>query len=171
MIDRLITAPFWRLLNREENILSLNEPITMMRDKLDACARDECQLLDGSLCLFEGIDIHMDVIYDALFALSPLDSLTQTFLEALMHGLLLILERQVQDQLPGGKYFKPSQSQLTAAANVPTSNVVSERDFGCLDLLMRMKLSAKTFSLEALIMWANNKTSDWLKQLKDEDLI
>ena len=36
--------------------------------------------------------------------------LTQQALEMCMHSILLVLERLAADQLPGGKYFIPSDS-------------------------------------------------------------
>ena len=57
------------------------------------------------------IPIHKDKIYESLFGdyEANFDSMTQAALEMSMHGLLLILERQAKDQLPGGKFWDPSQ--------------------------------------------------------------
>ena len=41
-----------------------------------------------------------------------------------MTSRLLILERQAQDQLPGGIYWEPSESLKQSTSNVPTTNVV-----------------------------------------------
>ena len=46
---------------------------------------------------------------------------------------------------------------------------VSERDFGSLDLLIRMKPAATTLCYESVILWTNNKTSEWLNSL-DHDI-
>ena len=50
------------------------------------------------------------------------------------HSLLVVLERQSGDQLPGGKYWDPSDNISKAAENVPTTNKASESDFAVLDL-------------------------------------
>ena len=73
-----------------------------------------------------------------------------------------MLERQCQDQLPGGKYADPSPQLKMQASSVPTSNIISERDFAIFDNLLREKPNARVLSLEAMIMWAQNKPSDWL---------
>ena len=108
--------------------------------------------------------VHKDAIFEALFESTgdpDFDTLTQRALELIMHGKLLILERQAQNQLRGGKYWNPSETDTNIASNVPTTNMASERDFAHLDLLIRTKphAYATTLSLEALIMWKNNKTS------------
>ena len=43
--------------------------------------------------------------------------------------------------------------------------MIGERDFALLDLLVRQKPNARTITLEAIIMWMNNKTVKWLDGL------
>ena len=54
------------------------------------------------------------------------------------------------------------------AINVPSTNMIGKRDFAMLDMLVRQKPSARIASLEAIIMWTNNKTSQWVHS-RDED--
>lgn len=165
LLDKFITGPYWRKLNKAKNILALNQPLLQLKEKLEGLAQDSSPLLDGNFKLYDDIDIHMDLLYDALLKPDPTDASTQVYLEAVMHGLLLILERQAEEQLPGGCHYQPSQKLLLAADNVPTTNIVSERDFGSLDMLLKMKPAASTLGLESLIMWSNNKMADWVKHL------
>ena len=89
-------------------------------------------------------------------------------LELLVHSILLILDRQAKDQLPSGKYADPSPELMEQAKCVPKTNTVSERDFGSLDLLLRMKPAASTICFESIILWSNNKTSEWLDSIDSE---
>lgn len=73
-----------------------------------------------------------------------------------MHSLLLILERQAEDQLPGGKHHCPIVGLQKSAANVPTTSIIGEWDFGSLDML------------DSLIMLSNNRTGDWCRTLSQE---
>ena len=66
--------------------------------------------------------------------------------------MLLVLEKKYDDQLPGGKYSNPSLDFKTQAATVPTSNIVSERDFAMFDVLLNTRPNATTIALEAIIM-------------------
>ena len=81
---------------------------------------------------------------------------------------MLILERQAEDQLEGVN-SQPICYQAASASNVPTTNIVSGRDFGSLELLLKMKPAASAKGLESLIMWTNNKTSSWLRTLTDAE--
>lgn len=169
MIDKLIAGPFWKFMNVKESIVDLNSPLAEMKQNVEDLTKDGSSLLDGSCRIFPDLSVHFDVIFDSLFQPSEnLDDLTQATLEALMHVLLLISDRQAEDHLEGGKYCNPTESKQTAASNVPTTNLISERDFGSLDVLMRMKPATSTLYLEYLIMWSHNKTSKWLKELSVE---
>ena len=173
IIDKLITGPFWRIVNQADNILDLNTPLLKMKQSFERWREDTSPLMDGEP-LFEENDVpvHKDAIYDALFEATEdtdFDSLTQQALEMLMHGRILILERQAQDQLPGGKYSNPSESEKIISSNVPSTNMASERDFAILDLLIRSKPHATTLAYEALIMWQNNGALAWLQGKSDEE--
>ena len=106
IIDILITGPFWRVFNAADSILDLNSTLLTMKQSFESWCDDASLLMEGEP-LFQETQVHKDEIYDALFKTTgdaKFDSLTQQALEMLMHGLLLILEKQAQDQLPGGKY-------------------------------------------------------------------
>ena len=91
--------------------------------------------------------------------------LTQQALELMCGAILLVLERQCTDQLPGGKYHNPTNEMKMQSSSVPTSNIISERDFAIFDNLLKAKPNASVTALEALIMWSNNKPPTWLASL------
>ena len=88
------------------------------------------------------------------------DILTQQALEMILHAVLIILERQCVDQLPGGKYWHASNSIKICSESVPTTNKASERDFAILDLLIRTKPNVSIHGIQALTMWARNETPE-----------
>lgn len=53
--------------------------------------------------------------------------------------------------------------------SVPKTNTVSERDFGSLGLLLKMKPAASTVCFDTIIMWSNNKSSNWLNKLDPDE--
>ena len=83
-------------------------------------------------------------------------------------ALLLIVELQCKDQLPEGKYWNLDAASIAKFSNVPTTNVVCERDFAILDFLVRRKPDARILSMKTMIMWSNNKTSQWLDTLDSQ---
>ena len=85
-----------------------------------------------------------------------------------MDAILIIIECQCADQLPGGKYWNPSPSMIAAASSVPMTNKASEADFGILDLLVRIKPNANISTMLTLIMWSKNKT-EWIRERNSDD--
>lgn len=174
IIDKTVTGPFWRLLNTPGfNILSLNQHLLNMRIQMERWSRDASSLLDGEPLFPEDIaELHKDQLYEELFRDSgdeEFQVMTQQALELVMASMLILLERQAADQLPGGKYWEPSEMVQAHASNVPTTNITSERDFAVLDFLVRLKPSARTLSHEAMVMWLHNGTVKWLESLSTEE--
>lgn len=173
IIDKVITGPFWRLIENSPNVLSLNKNLYQLKIQLEQWSQDASPLLAGD-CLFDEQEapINKDEVYEHLIAPSEnsvLDTYTQMALEITFGGMLLVLERQAKDQLPGGKYWNLDQTSSAKVPNVPTTNTASEKDFAQLDMLMRAKPSASTTAYESVIMWSNNKTSAWLDLLSEQD--
>ncbi|XP_077869048.1 uncharacterized protein LOC144360010 [Saccoglossus kowalevskii] len=166
IIDKVVTGPYWRITEKVEGILGMNKHLLQMKMMLERWSKDAAPVLDGELMFSEDdAEVHRDHLYEKLFAETSdaeLDSMTIQALELIMHALLLILERQCDDQLPGGKYWNMKNEEQASVAAVPTTNVAGERDFAILDLLVRIKPAATTLCYETLIMWSNNKTREWL---------
>ena len=60
------------------------------------------------------------------------------------------------------KYDATNVSLVVETKSVPKTNTISERDFAQLDRFLREKPNASILSLEALILFCNNKTASWL---------
>ncbi|MES9884866.1 MAG: hypothetical protein ABW185_28810 [Sedimenticola sp.] len=173
IIDKVVTGPLWRLIEAAPNVLALNNHLHQVKMQLEQWAQDASHVLSGvSLFDEDEVSITKDAVYDSLFAPSEnlvLETYTQMALELCFGGMLLILERQAKDQLPGGRYWDLDPHTVQRMSSVPTTNTASERDFAQLDILMRTKPSASTVALESIIMWSNNKTSAWLSSLSEAD--
>ena len=70
----------------------------------------------------------------------------------------------LMDHLPGGKYSDPDEKMQAETVSVPKTNAVSERDFAILDRQVRLKPNATLIALEAVIMYANNQTQEWVEE-------
>ncbi|XP_048751175.2 uncharacterized protein LOC125662866 [Ostrea edulis] len=170
IIDKVITGPFWRIIERTANNLDLNPVLLNLKLSLQDLSHDATPLLEGHP-IFPDENVHKDEIYESLFENTndpAFEMYTQMALELALGGMLLILERQAKDQLPGGIFHEPSENDQKRASAVPTTNTCSERDFAQLDVLMRLKPSASTTAYESVIMWTNNKTTIWLNSLSDK---
>ena len=73
-----------------------------------------------------------------------------------------MIQSQLRDQFPGGKYFSPNERVLEETENCPCTNVVSDRDFAQYDRRLSMKPNMTTLAAAGSIMFNNNKTLDWL---------
>ena len=152
------------------NIIDMAKHYRKLQTCLQVGSHDASALLKEDAIFDEHLaPVNRDKRYEAFFEqhTDEFDAITKQLLEILCAHFLIVLERQVADQLPGGEQ---SQRQETteareAAANVPKTNIVSERDFAQLDLQLRIKPSARMVTHEALIMWKNNKTVLWLESL------
>ena len=172
MLDKIVTGPFFRLTERTTSVLELNPHLKRRQECFEKWSKDASLLLDREILFEEDtVAIHKDDMYKRLFAeqSEQLDTLTQEALELVFNSWLILLERQAQDQLPGGKYGSPSPDLITQAKNVPATNMASERDFGVFDLLLHLKPAARLISHETLLMWTNNKTTSCLNSISPED--
>ena len=91
-----------------------------------------------------------------MMPLSVYDATAEEILKILPSAFSSLMSRLVEDQLPDGKYHNPSARLIAETKSVPTTNVISERDFGKLDRFLCEKPNASTSSLEAMILFNNN---------------
>jgi E1A/CREB-binding protein len=161
LIDKLVTGPLWRIIEKVPSSLSLNTHLYQLKLNLENWSKDATAVLVRKCVFYEDlVSVTKDCIYESLVAPAEdalLDTYTQMALEICFSAMLIILERQCKDQLPGGKYWDLEPATIDKLLTVPTTNTVSERDFAQLDVLMRTKPSASTTTFESIIMWTNNK--------------
>ena len=119
-------------------------------------------MLHGEAVLYPDFPPTEDAIWHSLIAPTSLDSLTQEIMQILFHAFSILLSRLVCDHLPGGVLDEPSTPLKSQTKSVPKTNTISERDFAKLDRLLREKPNATTLSLEAIVLFSNNKTGKWL---------
>lgn len=124
-------------------------------------ALDATPLLSGEARLFKEYPPHVDAISDALLKPTLEDF---QILEAIFSGFSALLKRMVTDHLSGGEFdVELTEERKKETASVQKTNTISERDFAQLDRLLREKPNATTMSLEAMVMFSNNKTAKWLQ--------
>lgn len=80
-----------------------------------------------------------------------------------------MLERQLKDQLPGGKYANASDNIKKESLSTLKHNKLPEFLFGQLDYIVRCRPNASILANEALILYSFNKTSNWLNGLSETE--
>ena len=168
LLNKFVTGPFWRLLESDFTILEMNARYEHMVSCFEQWAKDASEILSGEACLFIDFPPSIDPIYDSLLKSSDNDPIVQEILQYIFAAFSVLLHRMVKDHLPGGEHTKLPTQFHSQTLSVPKTNVVSERDFAQLDRLLRQKLNATTIALKGMIMFANNKTAQWLNSKTEE---
>jgi len=132
IVNKIITGPFWRLLESDVHILEMNEKYQHMVTCFDEWAQNSSTLLTGEARLFSEFPPHVDCVWDALLKPSSNDALFSAFSS--------LLNRMVVDHLSGGCYNVELTPEVLA--ETASANNVSERDFAKLDRLLREKPNA-----------------------------
>ena len=162
LINKIVTGPLWRVLESETSILEMNNYFQTLVTHLDEWALNAADVLCGEAILFPDFPPTEDVIWQHLITPSEHDPLVLVIIQTLFHAFSALISRLVDDHLPGGKYDEPTSQLQVQTASVPKTNVISERDFARLDRLLREKPNASTLSLEAMVLFSNNRTASWL---------
>ena len=164
LINKFITTPLWRLLESTQHILDVPELISDLQSFLHTCTQDVQKVMEfiqGEYTPYPGVPVKKDEIWECLVdPSSDTDPLVLLMLQAIFRSLAVLITRFTDDSsdLP---YDRKTEEETKS---VGVSNIVSERDFAQLDHLIRQKPSATILSLEAHILFVNNKTSAWLRQ-------
>ena len=165
LIDKHITGPLWRILESNVHILDLPHYYNKLLAFVQQCT-DMNGFMTGECIPFPDKPITKDAVWLALVAQSPeYDQLVHQILIACFKTIELLLVRVIDDQAPAVKAATHSQT-----VSVRKTNTISERDFAQLDRLIREKPHSTMLSLEAHILFTNNKTSEWLHNKSKEEL-
>ena len=164
IINKLVTGPLWRLLESNVSITDMSAYYVQMVERFEAWASDASDLLHGKDTLFADEELlHSDAVMEALMKEHPDDDIVTECLQLVMKSFEVLAHRMLEDHLKGGQYHSPDSHLQMQTESVPTTNAISERDFGKFDRLLREKPHATTLAIEAMILYSNNKTSEWLQ--------
>lgn len=75
----------------------------------------------------------------------------------------------VEDHLPGGQFWNPTEELKQQTRSVLKHNKLPEFPFGQLDQLLRTRPNAKTLTNERFLMYSFKKTREWLCGLDQEE--
>ena len=102
IIGKVLTGSWMRLVGLDNNILGMNRYYAEAQEKFQSWSQDASQLLRPSPpSVFADVAIKDDVALDSLTKPTSTDGKTITLLQDLCQACLIIIERQLKDQLPG----------------------------------------------------------------------
>ncbi|KAL5011134.1 hypothetical protein ScPMuIL_013439 [Solemya velum] len=174
IIDKLLTGPLWRQIEEAEHILDLNNMWLTFKNHMSEYAKDASDLIQGKILYPKHTNSkEKDEVFEFLFKTcdEEMQTLTREALEVCCLNFLIIIQRQLADCLPGGKFHEETNKNKTLrteSSTVKATNIVSERDFASLDRLRREKPNANTIALEGMLCYSSNNTLQWLDSLDSE---
>ena len=172
IFGKLITSPLFRIIeDKSFHIFQLNDMWNEVVKQMEEFSKDSKPLLKEEVVVPGGITVKDD-IYHELFKETnddELDSLTENCLRILCCSGAILLRRQLEDQLPGGKYFSPSPEVMNETRNTPKHNIICERDFAQLDRQLKERPQAASIALSGMVCFINNKTPEYMESLSDEE--
>ena len=170
LVSKLITAPFWRIVEQNINILDMNEYFATLTAYLERQSKDDSGFISEEEYPFEMTLIVKDKVFEALVQPDEnIDEHAIQFAQLLFCGVHKLVSSAFKEHLPGGKYNNPSDILKEKSKAVIPHNKLSERVFGMLDNFISFRPNASTITNEAFIMFAFNKTSEWLENLPQEE--
>jgi hypothetical protein len=162
-----IMDPYMTLVtSKGKKILDLNPYFSSMMVKLEQYMNSPQDLLDPDEKLWD--DVHVqdtDVTKSLYTSHSDLISVTLEALSLICGKFLGTLQRQLADQLPGGKFDQPSEALQSQSSTVVLNNIRGESDFAVLKRQKIFAPNATTLCHETVTMWEQNRPGDYLQKL------
>ena len=171
LISKFLTAQLWRLIEMPGNILDINGQYFTLTSFLDEAAIDEgitAQFMLGEKTPFDSIIDNSDKVLTKLLENNDkIDEIVQPLLQNLFLAIQQLLERMIPEHLAGGRFWEPSQSLMEDVQSAKKHNKSPEFIFG--QYLMAYRPNASVLANEAYLMYAFNKTGQWLKDMSNEE--
>ena len=179
ILNKLITAPLWRITEESGHILSMCDQYTKLDTFLGKCLQSDDQLgafvrMESSC--FDDKFISKDEVFDSLAGSTKYDEMSLNMMKHTLAALKQLIGRVTKEYLPGGQYHldQANPSFRKETESVPKHNKLPERVFGYLGYLIGRRPNARAIANEAQIMYVFNKTSEYIASLapnKIQDLI
>lgn len=165
LISYLITMPLWSSIEDTSiHLLDIGQRYQEIIDFLIMASNRTEEFMKGDLTLSftSQHSLENDKIYLYLTQPWDYDNKVQVILEVMLPSLARLLQRIFADHLEGGKWTDATEEERQRLTGLPKHNKFSESVFAHLDRIVREKPSITTITSEACIMFAQNKTMDWL---------
>ena len=154
--------------DRSISIVDMNIKYNELVTYLESAAENIDLFMSGQMLLY-GDKVKKDRLYDSLLIPRDFDHSVYMFLDVILRAFVQLGRKLYKDQLPGGKLTELTPERQDNLKGVPKTSCFAESVFGQLDNLMQTKPNLKTLAAESCIMFANNKTLDWLQSKQEED--
>lgn len=157
IISIFITGPWEREAMKDNNILDTNNLVRQADIRLKEWIEDPTPLLIGHTSNCFG-----DEINECKICLTEreIDQHAIEIMQHLLQAISAVIERQLSDHLPGGKFWEPSNSLRKVAQSCSSTNISGERKFAKMKQCQTKAPSTTMTKIESKIMFAANKVSE-----------
>ena len=126
LINKLITGPWMQMIAKCRTILDTSEPLYSARQKIESWASNGQLMMNACESAFPGILVDTGVIYTELVKSSDNDMETLSLLEKLCSTICKVMDRQLSDHFPNGKFWNPSKAKIKASRSCSSTNLSGE---------------------------------------------
>ena len=172
IISKLITGPWMRHVLMAPNILDVNQFYQNVQVQLRRWSHNAWPMLQHGTSSVSDLNapILRDAIYEKLLVSDDTDISTESLLRSICSNILTVVDRQLADQLPEGKFWEPSNELRLEAESCCCHNISGERKMGMVDSLCRRCGNMTFDKMEARLMFKSNKTGPWLEQKSNQEV-
>ena len=158
LLDKYFTGPWMRWQGDTHNILQTSEVFTHAISELRSA---DCRtMIHGFQVSAFRTEVTTDEKYRKLCEANSTDEKTATIFRALIDVAIKVMERQLKDYLPGGKYHDPSPSLQAEAASCSSNNISGERVFAMWDARKQQAKTASTTKVSSKTTFKANKVRE-----------
>ena len=164
IFNKLVSGPLFQKIEEQGHVFSLNKIWESLSDLMESFSKDGSAMMKAQINFLNHLRTEDEVFHDLVAETDDpvFETLTQECLEMICCSCSVVIQKQLKDQLPGGKYYQPTNEVYKETVNCQKTNVPSEQDFAQYDRILHMKPTLSTAAACGLIMYSNNRTGEWL---------
>ena len=171
LINKYITGPWQTIVSQSMNILDMNELFQKGHQQITTWIEDPSPLFSGcSEDCFGGTVKQEDVFLKKVQG-EDLGNKEEAreLLSAMLQAIIDLIDRQLADQLPGGKFWEPTEELREQAKSCESHNISGERKFAKMKAQQSRAPSMSMEKIEQKEMFDVNKVkASMLKKSKEE---
>ncbi|XP_060765350.1 uncharacterized protein LOC132873624 [Neoarius graeffei] len=171
LLSKLVIGPLWRLLEDSQvHILDMNQHYTQLYNFLLSASECVGDFMLGDFSPFPDLVKKDCYLRSLVEPCAEYDEMVASRLCVIFPALAMVIGKQCQEHLPGGQYSLSDGSDVRKQfAGVGKHSKFSESAFAYMDNLLRYKPHIGTLGSESYIMFALNKTADWLAAKSEKE--
>ena len=165
-----ITGPYWLLMGQEVHYLDFYMHVCSLHQALTDWSADATEMFKKDTPTLFGLQVQSP-IFLALYDVSAEKKQNiVNILQKLCTAFKSVVERQLCDFLPGGRYHNVQSAEVRTRLNhSKITNLLGEECFGDLDFSIFKRRNASMHHHSTVNMLKRNKTSAWFSTKSDID--